>query len=231
MTCVAGDGLRHFGYQKDKKFYGGVTMDDIHGPNKPNTIGIDGTTAVTLILLLLCLMDATAMAEKGIVGRGILLDFHTWRLKNNITHTPFEATSIPLSQLQACATDQGVEFKFGDILIVRSGYLDAYDKQSRQELERLSKVVPPNLSGVEQSEDMLEWIWNNFSVVAGDHPAWECYPSKKDWSLHEVLLGGWGMPIGEMFDLEALAKKCQELGRWSFFVTSEPCNVKGGVAR
>jgi hypothetical protein len=25
------DGLRHFAYQKEQKFYGGVTMDDIHG--------------------------------------------------------------------------------------------------------------------------------------------------------------------------------------------------------
>jgi hypothetical protein len=25
------DGLRHFAYQKEQKFYGGITMDDIHG--------------------------------------------------------------------------------------------------------------------------------------------------------------------------------------------------------
>jgi hypothetical protein len=33
------------------------------------------------------------------------------------------------------------------------------------------------------------------------------------------------MPIGEMFDLEALARKCEELGRWSFFVSSVPLKV------
>jgi hypothetical protein len=49
--------------------------------------------------------------------------------------------------------------------------------------------------------------------------------------LHEVLLAGWGCPIGEMFDLEELAETCQRLGRWSFFVTSKVNNVPGGVAR
>lgn len=54
---------------------------------------------------------------------------------------------------------------------------------------------------------------------------------KKNLSLHEVLLAGWGMPIGELFDLEKLAQQCEKEQRWSFFLASEPCNVPGGVAR
>jgi hypothetical protein len=37
-----GDGLRHFGYQKYAKFYNGVTLDDIHGPEATNVNGIGG---------------------------------------------------------------------------------------------------------------------------------------------------------------------------------------------
>lgn len=37
-----GDGLRHYGYQKEKKFYNGVTMADIHGENKSLVNGIQG---------------------------------------------------------------------------------------------------------------------------------------------------------------------------------------------
>jgi hypothetical protein len=55
--------------------------------------------------------------------------------------------------------------------------------------------------------------------------------SQKDWMMHEVLLAGWGCPIGEFFDLEKLAEHCQKVGRYEFFVTSEVCNVPGGVAR
>jgi hypothetical protein len=63
------------------------------------------------------------MAEHGIVGRGVLLDFHSWRLKQNppIPYSPFETGSIPLKHLLATAESQGTEIKFGDILIIRSG--------------------------------------------------------------------------------------------------------------
>ena len=58
-----------------------------------------------------------------------------------------------------------------------------------------------------------------------------CAASQKDWMLHEILLSGWGCPIGELFDLEKLAEHCKKINRWSFFVSSEVCNVPGAVAR
>jgi hypothetical protein len=48
--------------------------------------------------------------------------------------------------------------------------------------------------------------------------------------MHEVLLAGWGCPIGELFELEELSKECEKHKRWSFFMCSEPTNVPGGVA-
>ena len=172
------------------------------------------------------------MAEQGIVGRGILLDFHSWRLAQDppIPYEPFKTGSIPLKYLKAVAETQGTEVKFGDILIIRSGYMAAQNAKSESELSALKDVMPPVFSGVEQSEEMLRWIWENFSAVAGDQPSFECWPTQKEYSLHEVLLAGWGMPIGELFDLEKLAEHCRREKRWSFFVTSEVCNVPGGVA-
>jgi len=89
--------------------------------------------------------------------------------------------------------------------------------------------------GVDANEEVARWIWENFAAVAGDQPAFECAPFQvgpalPTASLHEILLSGWGCPIGELFDLEALAEHCEKVQRWSFFVTSEPCNVPGGVA-
>ena len=54
--------------------------------------------------------------------------------------------------------------------------------------------------------------------------------SKESYAMHEVILSGWGMPIGELFDLEKLAEQCKKENRWSFFFTSKVCNVPGGVA-
>lgn len=45
----------------------------------------------------------------------------------------------------------------------------------KDELSALSKVVPAPFTGVEQSEEMLRWIWENFSAVAGDQPSFECW--------------------------------------------------------
>jgi hypothetical protein len=65
------------------------------------------------------------MAKQGIVGRGILLDFHSWRLAQDPqpSYDPFKTGSIPLKDLVAVAKAQGTKIKFGDILIVRSGIL------------------------------------------------------------------------------------------------------------
>ncbi|KAK6001818.1 hypothetical protein QM012_002308 [Aureobasidium pullulans] len=206
------DGLRHFAYQKEAKFYNGVTLDDIHSDNSTiNGIG--------------------AWSEKGIIGRGILLDFEAWREEHNHPlKDAFKPGSITLSELKAVAEWEGVEIKFGDILIIRSGYMVQYNKRSRDDLEALSKIMPPTFLGVEQSTEMLNWIWDNFSAVAGDQPSFECWPSNQPYMLHEVLLAGWGCPIGELFDLEALSIQCKKTARYSFFVASEPCNVPGGVA-
>lgn len=211
------DGLRHFAYQKAARFYNGVTLDDIHGANKTNVNGIG------------------AWAAQGIVGRGVLLDYHAWRTatRPDVTidkHDAFQTGSIPLADLQATLEWQGTQLRFGDVLFIRSGYMHAFNQMSRDEIEVLRKKMPPGFFGVEQSEEVLRWVWENFSAVAGDQPSFECWPTQKEWSCHEVFLSGWGMPIGELFDLERVAEHCAKTKRYTFFLTSEPCNVPGGVA-
>jgi len=48
--------------------------------------------------------------------------------------------------------------------------------------------------------------------------------------MHEVFLSGWGMPIGETWDLEELSRVCSNEGRWTFFLTSQPLNLSAGIA-
>lgn len=51
-----------------------------------------------------------------------------------------------------------------------------------------------------------------------------------EFHLHEFILALWGMPLGEMLDLEKLAAKAKELKRYTFFFSSTPANVHGGVS-
>ncbi|KAI1466298.1 uncharacterized protein F4812DRAFT_460571 [Daldinia caldariorum] len=231
------DGLRHYAYQEEARFYNGVTMDDIHGAGEDGEDG--GRTTVNGI---------HAWAEQGIVGRGVLIDYHSWRLAQPADkrkpYDPFQSDAIPLEDLQACLAAQGTEVKFGDILFIRSGtyiphtsyllfcFIATYPQKTDAELAAYRSVVPHHFGGVERSEALLRWIWERFSAVAGDQPSFESWPAPptSPHILHEVLLAGWGCPIGELFDLEKLGAHCAARGRWSFFVASEPCNVPGGVA-
>jgi hypothetical protein len=261
------DGLRHFAYQRDRRFYNGLTLDEIQAAG--STRGGVG-----------------AWARRGIVGRAVLLDYHAWRTARGWSHDAFATAGISAETLREVAREQGTEIRFGDVLLVRSGYrecppflflvlcwkcsgyvfdrpspfpflffsflflfggdsrfqylthssrsprspVDAYNQLSTAQKEALQAKSPPTFAGVEQSEDMMAWLWENFSACAGDHPSWEAWPSQQDYALHEVMLAGWGMPIGELWDLEELAAHCQAVGRWSFFLVSKPNYVPGGVA-
>jgi hypothetical protein len=63
-----------------------------------------------------------------------------------------------------------------------AGYMVAYNAISDEELSALKSISPPAFSGVEQSEEILQWIWENFSAVAGDQPSFECW--RKTCPLH-----------------------------------------------
>jgi hypothetical protein len=67
---------------------------------------------------------------------------------------------------------------------------------------------------------------------ADDSVGYETFPvgMGQELQLHEVFLAGWGMPIGELFDLRKLAAECERLNRWTFFFASMPLNVEGGIA-
>lgn len=119
-------------------------------------------------------------------------------------------------------------FRPGDILIIRTGWTRAYERLSTAECQQLAEYKTPPLIGVESSKEMLQWIWDqDFSAVAGDMPSFEAYPCQNpDFFLHEWLLAGWGLPIGELFDLERLSQECRKRGRWSFFFSSVPLKVR-----
>lgn len=180
------------------------------------------------------------MARKGIVGRGILVDFTRWvegpgkemvdKATDGKGYQPFEQSAIPLQWLLETLKYQGTQVKWGDILFTRTGFMKEYHTISAEKLETLFTSSPPAVGGIQASRETLEWIWNNFSAVAGDQVGFESIPMVQPHPAHEVLLAGWGCPIGELFDLEELSKVCESKGRWSFFMTSEPVNVPGGVA-
>jgi kynurenine formamidase len=211
------DGLRHYPYQNcdPPRYYNGTLQEDITGDSATERIGIQN------------------VARRGIAGRAVLLDWRSWAIKRGVVPSPFSTHRIPLSDLKAVAKEQGVQFVPGDILIIRSGWTEEYMKLDDEGKIQLAKREDRSFIGVEDSCEMIEWHWDmQFSAVAGDTNAYEAWPPTRAWDVccHEVFLSGWGMPIGELWDLEGLAQMCKETQRWSFFLTSCPLNIPKGVA-
>ncbi|KAF3343101.1 major facilitator superfamily transporter [Verticillium dahliae] len=226
------EGLRHFSAAfptpnepERRLFYGGVTSREIEDRNNTR-IGLQH------------------WAREGICGRGVLLDYVRYAERHSIKYSTLSDHAIPLHTLQDCAKEQGVTFRRGDLLFVRIGVTQEWDTKMIAS-DKLAYASSPNPqhAGIEGTEDMLRWIWDEgFAAVARDAISFEVYPPKKSHSrgegeaevsgvfLHEYLLAGWGMPVGELFDLEELSRICEEEKRWEFFVTAAPLNMPGGVS-
>ncbi|KAK7038542.1 hypothetical protein R3P38DRAFT_547227 [Favolaschia claudopus] len=225
------DGLKHFPYstnnsQSTYQFYNDlITFDDI--------VSAEGTT-------VLGIQNA---AQKGIAGRGVLLDWAGWMESKNATFDVFSNTTISPSELDEVAAWQGLNatsfFKPGDFLVLRTGFTQQYDALPAHEQAILPYRADADATflGTEASGDLLRWLWEKkLSLVGSDNPAFEALPNTGEVidgdmrSLHQVFIGGWGMSIVEYLNLEELAKTCHELGRYSFFFTIQNLNVVGGIA-
>eukprot|EP01097_Dermamoeba_algensis_P004128 TRINITY_DN2746_c0_g1_i1.p1 TRINITY_DN2746_c0_g1~~TRINITY_DN2746_c0_g1_i1.p1 ORF type:complete len:205 (-),score=50.84 TRINITY_DN2746_c0_g1_i1:49-663(-) len=180
------------------------------------------------------------LAKKGIVGRGVLLDFGRWALTPQEqgggglgeSFAPQEAFAITAEHLLKVAEWQKVTFEVGDILLVRTGWLAWYEGLKKEERTALAEDEDFATIGIEASDQVVEFIWNNhFSAVVCDNPTVEVWPpSDVESTLHGRLMPLLGMPLGELFDLEQWSKDCADDKQYYCFFTSAPLNKKGGVA-
>lgn len=176
-------------------------------------------------------------AKNPITTRAHLLDIVSWLEKTG--GKPLEGckntTPITLTHLKQCAADYGVKFAPGDLLIVRSGFTEAFLALTDEERANYSPLN--GAVGVEASEEVMRWIWEQgFAAVAGDTFAFESWPppgfvkpEKGKISLHECFLSSWGLPIGELFDLRELSQKCAQYNKWTFFFSSMTLPVDAGI--
>lgn len=219
------DGLRHI-RAPQYGFYNGVGDDKITlaWPDKPE-------------------LGVQLLAERGIAGRGVLLDAkryfeslgEPWRLDRPHHLTPEELDRI--------AEWEGVEIRPGDILMLHVGWakwwLGAGDE------ERRARTGTP---GIAQSYEMLAWIWDHrIALFAADNSGLEGSPKLEDTGLfladdpppergpnhngglHRHLIPMLGLIVGELWALDALAADCAEDGVYEFLLTCSPLNVIGGV--
>jgi kynurenine formamidase len=162
------------------------------------------------------------LASPGIVSRGVLVDIA--RLKG-VERLPTDY-AISVDDLNAACEKQGVSVSVGDILLVRTGHMRAFTVEH----DRATFMgLQPGLSPA-----CAEWAHDkSLAAVAADNMAVEILHaeglgSAVPLAFHMLALRDMGMPLGEMFNMEALAADCAADGRYSFMLTAPPLEVTGG---
>lgn len=167
----------------------------------------------------------------GLVGRGVLIDFKEYMDSQGMPYHCLDGHRITVEEMETVAKHQGVEFRRGDILIVRTGITEIWENPTP---EAFVKMQEGTLSGLHGTEETARWLWNkHFAAVAGDSQSCEAYPPLKpdgsvgttaDLFLHQYCLALFGMPLGELWDLKELSAYCKKTGRYTFMLTSAPLN-------
>src|SRR5580698_10374592 len=187
-------------------------------------------------------------ARRGIVGRAVLADVARWRESVGRPLDPASPTAIEIEDLMATLDAQGVEIEVGDILLLRTGWISWYRGLGEEARNKLAETTGIAACGLQRGVESARALWNlHISAIAADNPALEVMPfgfgnrdEAKHWTedpgraaetmLHFSLLGLLGIPIGEFFDLDALAEDCASDGRYAVLLTSAPLNLLAGVA-
>jgi kynurenine formamidase len=157
----------------------------------------------------------------GVTGRAVLLDVARHRGVSWLA----PGAAIGPQELEEIADAQSVELRGGDVLLLRTGWIEKFfTDRSQSEF----KAGEPGLSFA-----CAEWLRaRDVMAVAADNYAVEVIPHELEGEtmpLHMVLLRDVGMMLGEMFDLSALAADCAEDGVYEAFFCAPPIKFPQAV--
>ncbi len=172
-------------------------------------------------------IDVSALGEKGIVGRGVLLDIG--RLKGDGNHRLAPNSCVTLDDLKAAAKAQKVKIKANDILLIRTGSLGRYYDEN--DPNKWDAFTEPGLC---YSKELVKWIDDSrISMIAADNLGVEKVVQKIDGEsvvipLHGALIRDLGLVLSEIYWLDELAADCAEDKQYSFMFAASPLKMKRG---
>ena len=207
------DGFGHVGHVSNQLFYNGVTVEETR----------DGRNAR---------LGIHHWADK-FVGRGVMIDAFGYRKARGIPVEPLSRDVYTLSELKAALEAQQTTMKPGSILLIRTGWVESYERATAEAKRDLAPMEKLNSAGIEASREMAEWLWNNrVAAIGTDCPGVEAFPFDftDPNALHYRALPLLGLPLGELFVLAPLAEDCAKDRRYEFMLVSAPLNVEGGIA-
>jgi kynurenine formamidase len=106
-------------------------------------------------------------------------------------------------------------------------YLSLSDEEKAKPEAMDARAPSPGLDGTQET---AEWVWDHrIAAIAADNIAMEATPVLDPSFQHRRILAMFGMPIGEIWNLERLAEDCARDGVYEFFLVTKPLNLKHGV--
>lgn len=121
----------------------------------------------------------------------MLIDYRKYVDENNIKFNCFDADRITIADIEKVAKAQGIEFRQGDVIIIRSGFTEELGRMNGEEQGKA--MSSHRVCGVEGTVEAAKWFWNqHFAAVAGDMIAFEQVPAT-DASGQELAIDGLGL--------------------------------------
>jgi kynurenine formamidase len=173
-------------------------------------------------------------AAHGIVGRAVLLDVARHRSAQGRPLDPSDADLVTAEDLDACLAEQGGRIEPGDIVLIRTGWVDWYRALDAPGRARVADRAAMRTPGLLADETTAAWFWDHrVAAAAADNPSFEAWPlcsgaRDGEQPLHVRLLARLGMPIGELWDLGPLAEDCARVGSYDALLVSAPLRLAGG---
>ena len=163
------------------------------------------------------------IAQRGVVGRGVLLDMARFRGKATLD----KGETFTHEDLLACAQKQGVEIQKRDILIIRTNFLKLFFDLGDKFYEGFCEpglVYSPELVAWFQDMEIPNLVTDTIAnEVTYDPDSGVALP------LHCALMRNLGVALTEITWLDDLADACAEDGRWSFLYVAAPLKVVSGT--
>ncbi|HLY47797.1 MAG TPA: cyclase family protein [Solirubrobacteraceae bacterium] len=136
---------------------------------------------------------------------------------------------VTVQELESALAAQCVELEAGDALLVRTGQLGRIAASS--DWADFTEVGPrlPLEPGI--GLDSLSWLQAmGVAAIACDNWAVEhIHAASERLPVHEVAIVHMGLPLGEIFELDALAEACAGDGHYDFLLSAGPLPIRGGV--
>ncbi len=172
-------------------------------------------------------VDIGQLGNKGIAGRGVLLDVGVALGDSKGRLAP--NTCITLDDLKAVAKKQGVTIKKRDILLIRTGSMGRfYDEDDKKNWNALTEP------GLCYSKELVQWIHDmEIPVIASDNLAVERAAQEINGEtvvipLHGALIRDLGVVLTEILWLEDLSEDSKKDKKYTFLFTAAPLKMEKG---